>query len=394
MNKQKPSGPDMAAYQKELEQCLDATRQQTQAINRELNRQQNLFAAAQGMEDATKERLKTEQQVLNDLEEESRRATLQLVTAKQQHDRIMQAYNQKLEEVKQLHNRIDQQIAEKEEQQRQVKKLLTDWQQQNILLQKQQRTAEQIANGTTDELPPLQDLQPRKFQPQQAADQPADAVKSGKNHANADFWEKKQHTSLKLKPLPPQESETDAAEPIPTAEKPKASAKQTVLSYLICIGVAVVLAFAVRTWVLMPTIVSGTSMLPTLQPYDKLLTTPIPYWLDEPERGDIVVFQAPNEDEGVFYVKRVIGLPGENVRIEDGMVFINDVLLNEPYLDDVQTEGYVNTQVPVNEVFVLGDNRTVSHDSRDSDVGCIAYEDICGRAVWRIYPFESFGSIE
>ena len=144
----------------------------------------------------------------------------------------------------------------------------------------------------------------------------------------------------------------------------------------------------------MPTIVSGTSMLPTLQPYDKLLTTPLPYWLDEPARGDIVVFQPPNEAEGVFYVKRVIGLPGENVRIEDGMIFINDVLLHEPYLDNMQTEGYINTQVPVGKIFVLGDNRTVSHDSRDSDVGCIAYEDICGQAVWRIYPFESFGSIE
>lgn len=391
MNKQKPSGPNVADYQKKLEEYLDATGQQTQAINRELNRQQNLFAAAKGMEDATKERLKTEQQLLNDLEEESRRATLQLVAAKQQYDRLMQAYNQKLEDVKQLHNRIDQQIAEKEEQQRQVKKLLADWQQQNILLQKQQRAARQIVDGAVDDLPPLQDLQPQ--QPSRQAAEPANCVKSGKDHANADFWEKKQHTALKLKSLP-QDENTDENADNQTNEEPKQSKTQTLFSYLVCIGLAVLLAFAVRTWVLMPTIVSGTSMLPTLQPYDKLLTTPLPYWLDEPQRGDIVVFQAPNEAEGVFYVKRVIGLPGENIRIEDGMVFINDVLLKETYLDNTQTAGYINTQVPVDEVFVLGDNRTVSHDSRDSDVGCIAYEDICGQAVWRIYPFESFGSIK
>ncbi len=390
MNKQKPSGPNMAAYQKELGQYMDATTQQTQAINRELNRQQNLFAAAKGIEDATKERLKAEQQVLNDLEEESRRATLQLVAAKQHYDRLMQEYNQKLEDVKQLHNRIDQQIAEKEEQQRQVKKLLADWQQQNILLQKQQRAAERIAGGAMEDLPPLQDLQPQ--QPSQQATEPANCVKSGKDHANADFWEKKQHTALKLKPLPQDESADRNADE--NTEELKPSKKQTLFSYLVCIGMAVLLAFVVRTWVLMPTIVSGTSMLPTLQSYDKLLTTPLPYWLNEPARGDIVVFQAPNEAKGVYYVKRVIGLPGENVRIEDGMVFINDVLLKETYLDNVQTAGYINTQVPINEVFVLGDNRTVSHDSRDSDVGCIAYEDICGQAVWRISPFESFGSIK
>ncbi|MBQ2888233.1 MAG: hypothetical protein IJE29_04845, partial [Firmicutes bacterium] len=151
MNKQKSSGRNMAEYQKELGQYMDATKQQTQAINRELNRQQNLFAAANGMEAATKEHLKAEQQVLNDLEDQSRRATLQLVAAKQQYDRIMQEYNQKLEDVKLLHSRIDQQIADKEEQQRQVKKLLADWQQQNILLQKQQRTAEQIAGGMLDD---------------------------------------------------------------------------------------------------------------------------------------------------------------------------------------------------------------------------------------------------
>ena len=74
--------------------------------------------------------------------------------------------------------------------------------------------------------------------------------------------------------------------------------------------------------------------------------------------------------------------------------YIEGEKLAEPYLSEVTTEGYVNTVVPEKSLFVLGDNRTVSHDSRDSDVACISYDEIRGQAIWRLFPLESFGSIE
>jgi signal peptidase I len=265
-------------------------------------------------------------------------------------------------------------------------------------------------------------------------------------HVNADFWEQKQHTGLKLpsekakqakeeaerlNPLPDQtadfETELDAElqsafanrasddspesaatpttgatndgqqdniERILTEKKRKSSPLRTLFSYVVCILLAVVLAFAIRTWVLVPTQVSGSSMEPTLESEDRLLTSPLPYLLGEPQRGDIVVFQAPNEAEGVYYVKRVIAVAGDHIVIEDGKVYLNDRQIVETYLSEDFTGGYIDTVIPSGYVFVMGDNRTVSHDSRDNDVSAISIEEIRGKAIWRITPFENFGAIQ
>ena len=393
---------DIELYRQELNRVIDESQANAQRLKRELDRQQGLIAAAFGLEKAAKERLKVEQQELNALEAESRAAVLKLSEAKQSSDRLMQAYNQKLERVKELHTQADKQSAELFDQQQVVKALLADVQRQNFFCDRQQQVLHALQEGRTDELPPLKEL----VMPPKPPESPA--AKSDKNHANADFWEKKQHTSLKLRPAPPDMTGEAAAEAVnkavennieeapaeaDTGEQKKRGGLKTALSYTICILLAVAVALAIRTWVLMPTEVSGTSMSPTLESHDKLLTSPLPYLWGEPQRGDIIVFQAPSEPEGVFYVKRVIGLSGENVQIKDGFVYINGELLDEPYLNGVSTEGYVDTIVPRGRVFVLGDNRTVSHDSRDKDVSCIEWKEIYGKALWRIAPFGSFGSI-
>lgn len=390
MSNQKPAAAtDLAAYQKELAELAEASREQTQTLYREIQRQQSLLAAASGMTRHTEAQIAAEQAKLNQLEEISRRALRDLAAAKDKSDHAMQAYNAKLEDVKNLRAKLDAEHAELETQQQQAKDVMTRWQQQRFFHQKQQTVLSRLAANDTADLPDLADLTPKEQEPSTSA------APGGKAHVNADFWEKKQHTALKLRPAeqPPTDDEPNEAE-TPEPPAPKPSLAKTALSYLICIVIAVGLAFVIRTWVLMPTEVSGTSMQPTLEPHDKLLTSPLPYLWGEPERGDIIVFQAPSEPEGVYYVKRVVGLPGEHVLIEDGAVYIEGEKLDEPYLNGLATEGYVNTVVPAESLFVLGDNRTVSHDSRDSDVACIAYDEIRGQAVWRLFPLSSFGSIE
>lgn len=382
---------DLAIYRQELALLMDESQANARRLKRELERQQSLISAAFGMEKAAKERLQTAQQELNRLESESRAAILTLAEAQQAKDRLMASYNRQLERVKELHSQTDRQSEELAGQQAQVKQLLAEWQRQDYFCSRQQQVLEALQAGRIAELPPLRELTAPP--PEEEKPNPA---KSDKPHANANFWEKNQHTALKLhdpQPTPGDAAEQTADEAEHEAAKTKGGKLKVLFSYAVCILLAVAVALAIRTWVLIPTEVSGASMSPTLESHDKLLTSPLPYLWGEPQRGDIIVFQAPNEPEGVFYVKRVIGLPGERVLVQDGDVYIDGELLDEPYLTDMPTEGYVNTIVPSGQVFVLGDNRTVSHDSRDSDVACIDYEEIYGKAVWRIAPLNSFGSI-
>lgn len=396
---------DTAAYREELTALAEENSARLAWLKRELERQQNLLAAANGMEKAAKDKLRAQQDELNRLEKESRTAILALALAKQKNDDLTAEYNRLLERVKEQRTATEQQTDALAAQQQQAKQLVNELQQRNFFSNRQAQLLQEIDAGRTDNLPPLSELLPPQ-PPQANTDSATNAPspKSDKNHANADFWKKgAAHTSLKLKPAStakaPADTETPAeATPDDTDTKAEAKAPRhgrlrSLFSYTICIALAVAAALAIRTWVLMPTEVSGTSMVPTLQSADKLLTSPLPYIWGEPQRGDIIVFQAPNEAEGVYYVKRVIGLPGDRVLIDNGSVYLNDELLDEPYLDDVATEGYVDTQVPQDSVFVLGDNRTVSHDSRANDVACISYDEIYGKALWRIAPFDDFGSV-
>ena len=141
--------------------------------------------------------------------------------------------------------------------------------------------------------------------------------------------------------------------------------------------------------------VVGSSMLPTLAEGDTLLIDRISYRLIDPKRYDIVVFPFRYQD-GTYYIKRVIALPGETVQISDGAIYINGGKLEEPYsFDPVWQAGVAATPVTLSEdeYFVLGDNRNDSSDSREPTIGNIKREDIEGRVWMRLWPADSIGII-
>lgn len=143
--------------------------------------------------------------------------------------------------------------------------------------------------------------------------------------------------------------------------------------------------------------VRGSSMEPTLSDRDNLIVDKISYRFHDPERYDIIVFPFQYE-ENVFYIKRIIGLPGETVYIdENGGIFINGELLQENYGKEViLSAGRAAEPITLgaDEYFVLGDNRNNSSDSRDPSVGNIKRNQIVGRAWVRIWPFSKFGVLK
>lgn len=140
--------------------------------------------------------------------------------------------------------------------------------------------------------------------------------------------------------------------------------------------------------------VKGASMEPNFHDEEYILTDKISYRFHPPERGNVVVFRAPKNRE-LDYIKRVVGLPGEKIRISNGEVFINDQKLKEDYLGNITTypSSFLRVGeeflIPAGEYFVLGDNRSHSSDSREW--GTVAREDIIGRAWLRYWPPQMFG---
>jgi signal peptidase I len=130
--------------------------------------------------------------------------------------------------------------------------------------------------------------------------------------------------------------------------------------------------------------VENVSMQPTLMPGEFLLVNRMAYKIGEPHIGDIIVFHAPGVSD-LDYIKRVIGLPGDEIRIAEGTVYVNNQPLYEPYI--AQTPNYTGTwTVPENQLFVLGDNRNNSSDSHLW--GFVPYEDIVGRAILIYWPLD------
>ncbi len=204
-----------------------------------------------------------------------------------------------------------------------------------------------------------------------------------------------------------------------------------ILEWIYCIAIALIIVILIKSFIGVPTVVKQTSMFPTLKQNERL-------WLNKwganfnkvPERGDIITFEAPSQNyinenytdyenpiaeykynptnpiaKFVYYtleigktsyIKRVIGLPGDHVQIKDGGVYINGEKLQEDYLQDTvvtdSLEGlYTDVIVPENAVYVLGDNRKESTDSRR--FGCIPVEKIESKAVFRFWPLNKIGGI-
>ena len=168
------------------------------------------------------------------------------------------------------------------------------------------------------------------------------------------------------------------------------------LSWIVYIVIVVILSLGIITFVGQRTKVSGHSMETTLSDGDNLIVDKISYRFRDPERFEIIVFPFQYE-EHTYYIKRIIGLPGETVQVIDGYVYINGEMLDENYgLEVMDDPGIAAEPITLgeDEYSVLGDNRNHSSYSRDPSVGVLHRDDIMGRAWIRIWPFDKFGVIK
>lgn len=176
----------------------------------------------------------------------------------------------------------------------------------------------------------------------------------------------------------------------------KKSIGREILGMVIYIAVLAAAVILINTFVFQRTVVDGMSMYPTLEDGDNLIADKISYRFTDPKRFDIIVFPYKQE-EHTYFIKRIIGLPGETVQVEDGTIYIDGQELDEDYGKETILDGG-EAREPVtlgeDEYFVMGDNRNNSKDSRDPSVGLIHRKDIVGRAWARIWPFSRFGILK
>ncbi len=170
---------------------------------------------------------------------------------------------------------------------------------------------------------------------------------------------------------------------------------RAVLEMILYFALVAGITFLIIHFVGQRTVVNGVSMQPTLSDGDNLIVDKLSYRFRDPDRFDIIVFP---QGDGRYFIKRIIGLPGENVRIdEDGSIYIDGEKLSESYGKEViQDPGLAKDGIELgaDEYFVLGDNRNDSMDSRMAEVGRIAGDRIMGRAWLRIYPFDEIGFLK
>jgi signal peptidase I len=141
-----------------------------------------------------------------------------------------------------------------------------------------------------------------------------------------------------------------------------------------------------------PVKVEGTSMMPTLDDQERVFINKFVYRLEAIQRGDVVVFRYPR-DTSKSYIKRVIAVPGDRIRIEDGLLYVNDRQVAEDYVPSIYEDvrSYAETIVPPHSYFVLGDHRNLSNDSRD--FGPVDERFIYGKAVFGYWPFAKLGKL-
>lgn len=155
------------------------------------------------------------------------------------------------------------------------------------------------------------------------------------------------------------------------------------------VGKSLILAAAIIMFIGQVTIVEGHSMEPNLHDNQRLVMDKISYEFYEPQRGDVVIIELPDSEKAL--IKRVIGLEGETVEIRDDHVYVNGVMLAEPYQPNHPLAPHPPTTVPTEHIFVMGDNRPNSRDSRS--FGTVDIYRVVGKARFSIWPPETFGLI-
>jgi signal peptidase I len=170
-------------------------------------------------------------------------------------------------------------------------------------------------------------------------------------------------------------------------ERAKPSGLRNVAEWVLIAGGALLVAFVIKTFLLQAFYIPSLSMAPTLKVNDRVLVNKLSYDLHDVHRGDVVVFESPPNEgsQTKDLIKRVIGLPGETVESRDGHILINGQVLEEPYLGpDVITGPLEKVTVPPEHLWVMGDNRPNSRDSRF--FGAIPESLVIGRAFIRVWP--------
>lgn len=162
--------------------------------------------------------------------------------------------------------------------------------------------------------------------------------------------------------------------------------------WVISIAVAVALAMFIRTFVVELYLVDGPSMMPTLEHQQRLVVNKFIYKMRDPERGEILIFQYPR-DKSRDFIKRVIAVPGDTIEIKDHNVYVNGELQNEDYILAKSRMDYPKTTIPEGHVFVMGDNRNNSEDSRFPDVGFVPYELLKGKAMLVFWPLSAWKTL-
>jgi signal peptidase I len=196
----------------------------------------------------------------------------------------------------------------------------------------------------------------------------------------------------------------------PAGGRSRASASRLFVEYAVILAVALAVAFLVQAFVVKPYRIPSPSMVPTLDPGDRVLVARFHYHLTAPSRGDIVVFKYPL-DPRVVFIKRLIGLPGDTLSLNDGHVYVNGVRQDEPYVQRVNGQpaptnpapalsGSTMTDpwslhspytVPPGHYFMMGDNRLDSDDSRVW--GPVPARDLIGKAFFVYWPLNRLGSL-
>jgi len=186
------------------------------------------------------------------------------------------------------------------------------------------------------------------------------------------------------------EQEKAAVQPEPVSPTTEPSGLGTLRNWVRDLFFALVFSFFIILFVYQPVKVEGGSMEPGLEDQERIVINKLVYRMESIERGDIVVFHYPRDTRKSF-IKRVIGLPGDRIRIAYGHVFVNDELIPESYVpsDFLDARSYPQTVVPENSYFVLGDHRCASNDSRE--FGPVMRSYIYGKAVFGYWPMEKLG---
>ena len=174
-------------------------------------------------------------------------------------------------------------------------------------------------------------------------------------------------------------------------EKERSTAEE-IKDWVVSIVIAVALAMFIRTFIVELYVVDGPSMRPTLESEERLVVNKFIYRLRPPEKGEVLVFQYPRDPSRDF-IKRVIATPGDTIEIREGRVLVNDQLLTEDYILEKTRSEYPKSTVPEGRIFVMGDNRNNSEDSRFADVGFVPYDLIKGKAMIVFWPISAYKTL-